>query len=337
MVNPINQLILFINFGDKMSKKAKSKNSIIKKAKKLERQGKYLKALKVCDSYLDIERAEESLILLKIDILVNLYNNDDFINKINTNKVKITDFIEKSEEEELLKLYNTLDNYLELNSQNMNDDSKVGSYLAGGLLVDNLETILVLNEMAKDNKKENKEPLKVDLELKDFIENVKKTCYQYLGLILPNYAELINSSNFNFEKIIEKIRHFIDPNESVTEEKVEKEEKTSEIDTAAQEEMNSADEETPKTSYTDEKETDTSKEDSSEENTLKLEDTTELSPDYSVEDEIKGLKEIITYLNDKNEFKKALIYQRRLVKLAREENIKAEEEHDSKQKTLNDY
>lgn len=320
-----------------MSKKAKSKNSIIKKAKKLERQGKYLKALKVCDSYLDIERAEESLILLKIDILVNLYNNDDFINKINTNKVKITDFIEKSEEEELLKLYNTLDNYLELNSQNMNDDSKVGSYLAGGLLVDNLETILVLNEMAKDNKKENKEPLKVDLELKDFIENVKKTCYQYLGLILPNYAELINSSNFNFEKIIEKIRHFIDPNESVTEEKVEKEEKTSEIDTAAQEEMNSADEETPKTSYTDEKETDTSKEDSSEENTLKLEDTTELSPDYSVEDEIKGLKEIITYLNDKNEFKKALIYQRRLVKLAREENIKAEEEHDSKQKTLNDY
>lgn len=320
-----------------MSKKAKSKNSIIKKAKKLERQGKYLKALKVCDSYLDIERAEESLILLKIDILVNLYNNDDFINKINTNKVKITDFIEKSEEEELLKLYNTLDNYLELNSQNMNDDSKVGSYLAGGLLVDNLETILVLNEMAKDNKKENKEPLKVDLELKDFIENVKKTCYQYLGLILPNYAELINSSNFNFEKIIEKIRHFIDPNESVTEEKVEKEEKTSEIDTIAQEEMNSADEETPKTSYTDEKETDTSKEDSSEENTLKLEDTTEFSPDYSVEDEIKGLKEIITYLNDKNEFKKALIYQRRLVKLAREENIKAEEEHDSKQKTLNDY
>ena len=320
-----------------MSKKAKSKNSIIKKAKKLERQGKYLKALKVCDSYLDIERVEESLILLKIDILVNLYNNDDFINKINTNKVKITDFIEKSEEEELLKLYNTLDNYLELNSQNMNDDSKVGSYLAGGLLVDNLETILVLNEMAKDNKKENKEPLKVDLELKDFIENVKKTCYQYLGLILPNYAELINSSNFNFEKIIEKIRHFIDPNESVTEEKVEKEEKTSEIDTAAQEEMNSADEETPKTSYTDEKEIDTSKEDSSEENTLKLEDTTELSPDYSVKDEIKGLKEIITYLNDKNEFKKALIYQRRLVKLAREENIKAEEEHDSKQKTLNDY
>jgi len=101
--------------------------------------------------------------------------------------------------------------------------------------------------------------------------------------------------------------------------------------------MNSADEETPKTSYTDEKEIDTSKEDSSEENTLKLEDTTELSPDYSVEDEIKGLKEIITYLNDKNEFKKALIYQRRLVKLAREENIKAEEEHDSKQKTLNDY
>lgn len=291
-----------------MSKQAKSKNAIIKKAKKLERQGKYIKALKVCDSYLDNERSEETLIQLKIDILVNLYNNDTFINEINENKSKITDFIERDEEIELLKLYNTLDNYLELNSQNMADERKVGTYLAGGLLVDNLETILVLNEMAKDNKAENKEPLKANSDLIDFIYNVKKTSYQYLDLILPNSLELLANSNFNIEAIISKIRQFLEPKKSID----SKEE-----------------------SIKENEEEDSDKSDSK--NALKSKDDTELISDYSIEDEMKGLKEMISYLNDKNEFKKALIYQRRLVKLAREENIRAEQDHDSKQKTLSDY
>ena len=43
----------------------------------MERQGKYQKALKVCDEYLDNTVAEENLILLKIDLLVEYYNNDD--------------------------------------------------------------------------------------------------------------------------------------------------------------------------------------------------------------------------------------------------------------------
>lgn len=291
-----------------MSKQAKSKNTIIKKAKKLERQGKYIKALKVCDSYLDNERSEENLIQLKIDILVNLYNNDTFINEINENKSKITDFIERDEEIELLKLYNTLDNYLELNSQNMADERKVGTYLAGGLLVDNLETILVLNEMAKDNKVENKEPFKANSDLIDFIYNVKKTSYQYLDLILPNSLELLANSNFNIEAIISKIRQFLEPKKSID----SKEE-----------------------SIKENEEDDSDKSDSK--SALKSKDDTELISDYSIEDEMKGLKEMISYLNDKNEFKKALIYQRRLVKLAREENIRAEQEHDSKQKTLSDY
>lgn len=300
----MNECVIF------MSKQAKSKNAIIKKAKKLERQGKYIKALKVCDSYLDNERSEETLIQLKIDILVNLYNNDTFINEINENKSKITDFIERDEETELLKLYNTLDNYLELNSQNMADERKVGTYLAGGLLVDNLETILVLNEMAKDNKAENKEPFKANSDLLEFIYNVKKTSYQYLDLILPNSLELLANSNFNFEAIISKIRQFLEPKKST--------------DSTNNEE-----------SIKENEEDDSDKSDSK--NALKSKDDTELISDYSIEDEIKGLKEMISYLNDKNEFKKALIYQRRLVKLAREENIRAEHEHDSKQKTLSDY
>ena len=70
---------------------------------------------------------------------------------------------------------------------------------------------------------------------------------------------------------------------------------------------------------------------------MEKEDSTEITRKYSVEEEIQGLKDIISYLNDKNQFKKALIYQRRLVKLAREENIKAHVETDLKQRTLSDF
>ena len=71
--------------------------------------------------------------------------------------------------------------------------------------------------------------------------------------------------------------------------------------------------------------------------TLEREDSTEITRKYTVEEEIQGLKDIISYLNDKNQFKKALIYQRRLVKLARDENIKAHAETDLKQRTLSDF
>ena len=97
-----------------MSKSTKSINATLKKVKKLERQGKYQKALKLCDEYLDSTFAEENLILLKIDLLVEYYNNDYFIGLINEYKIKLTHFLEEGQEIELLKIYNTLDNYLEL-------------------------------------------------------------------------------------------------------------------------------------------------------------------------------------------------------------------------------
>ena len=70
---------------------------------------------------------------------------------------------------------------------------------------------------------------------------------------------------------------------------------------------------------------------------LKVKDDTEFAMKYSIEDEINSLKDIIARLNDKNEFKKALTHQRKLVKLAREKNIKSKIEHDSKQKTLFEF
>ena len=345
-----------------MSKSAKSKNATLKKVKKLERQGKYLKALKVCDEFLDNAIAEESLILLKIDILVEYYNNDEFIGLINEYKIKLTHFLEDFEEIELLKIYNTLDNYLELKTQNLASEGIVKSYLAGGLLIDNLETILVLNEMVKDNYESIKNDTefiesKVPHELESFVENVSKTSYQYLELILENPKEQIANSNFDLEKIRAKLRKFLEPKKDdeeiaatteTTEEIIEIEEleKVEEMEEVVEEDIEteeSVENESSleKMAELGEKSVVTLAEiinpEEEEEDILESEDNTEISREYTVEEEIQGLKDIISYLNDKNQFKKALIYQRRLVKLAREENIKAHEDIDLKQRTLSDF
>lgn len=338
-----------------MSKSAKSKNTTLKKVKKLERQGKYLKALRVCDEYLDNTVAEESLVLLKIDILVEYYNNDSFIGLINEYKIKLTKFLEDYQEIELLKIYNTLDNYLELKTQNLANEGIVKSYLAGGLLIDNLETILVLNEMVKDNYESIKNDdefieNKIPHELENFVENVLKTSYQYLELILENPKEQIANSNFDLDKIRFKLRKFLEPKkEEEDEEEVASIEEEEIIETPESAKIENEIIETPEDQADDEiiEELEEKSEvtlddiakleEKSEEETLKEEDETKISREYSIEDEINGLKDIISYLNDKNEFKKALIYQRRLVKLGRKENIKSKEELDSKQRTLSEF
>ena len=326
-----------------MSKSAKSKNTTLKKVKKLERQGKYQKALKLCDEYLDSTVAEENLILLKIDLLVEYYNNDYFIGLINEYKIKLTNFLEEGQEIELLKIYNTLDNYLELKTQNLANDGIVRSYLAGGLLIDNLETILVLNEMVKDNYESIKNDdefieNKVPQELKNFVENVSKTSYQYLELILENPKEQIARSNFNLDAIRDKLRQFLEPKKEESKPIESIEENIDDTLVEIEEEEEIQDE----MSEFEEKSVVTLGEiinpiENDDEDILEAEDKTEFAKKYSIEEEIQGLKEIISYLNDKNQFKKALIYQRRLVKLAREENIKPHRETDLKQRTLSDF
>ena len=326
-----------------MSKSAKSKNTTLKKVKKLERQGKYQKALKLCDEYLDSTVAEENLILLKIDLLVEYYNNDYFIGLINEYKIKLTNFLEEGQEIELLKIYNTLDNYLELKTQNLANEGIVKSYLAGGLLIDNLETILVLNEMVKDNYESIKNDdefieNKVPQELKNFVENVSKTSYQYLELILENPKEQIARSNFNLDAIRDKLRQFLEPKKEESKPIESIEENIDDTLVEIEEEEEIQDE----MSEFEEKSVVTLGEiinpiENDDEDILKAEDKTEFAKKYSIEEEIQGLKEIISYLNDKNQFKKALIYQRRLVKLAREENIKPHHETDLKQRTLSDF
>ena len=294
-----------------MSKSTKSINATLKKVKKLERQGKYQKALKLCDEYLDNAIAE-TLILLKIDLLVEYYNNDYFIGLINEYKIKLTHFLEEG---------------LELKTQNLANEGIVKSYLAGGLLIDNLETILVLNEMVKDNYEsiKNDEEFienKVPQELKNFVENVSKTSYQYLELILENPKEQIASSNFNLDAIKSKLRQFLEPKKEDAKLDSSEDKIDDLLPEIGKDEEDTACEKADEISELEEKSVVT---------------LTEFAKEYSIEEEIQGLKEIISYLNDKNQFKKALVYQRRLVKLAREENIKPQREADLKQRTLSDF
>lgn len=329
-----------------MSKSTKSINATLKKVKKLERQGKYQKALKLCDEYLDNAIAE-TLILLKIDLLVEYYNNDYFIGLINEYKIKLTHFLEEGQEIELLKIYNTLDNYLELKTQNLANEGIVKSYLAGGLLIDNLETILVLNEMVKDNYEsiKNDEEFienKVPQELKNFVENVSKTSYQYLELILENPKEQIASSNFNLDAIKSKLRQFLEPKKEDAKLDSSEDKIDDLLPEIGKDEEDTACEKADEISELEEKSVVTLGEiinpiENDDEDILETEDKTEFAKEYIIEEEIQGLKEIISYLNDKNQFKKALVYQRRLVKLAREENIKPQREADLKQRTLSDF
>ena len=184
---------------------------------------------------------------------------------------------------------------------------------------------------------------KVPHELENFVENVLKTSYQYLELILDNPKEQIGNSNFNLDAIRGKLRQFLEPKKEKKEElEIEKRDKEEE----EEEPIETPEEESKGTlgdmSELEEKSVvtldDIAKlEDEVVEDTLKIEDNTEIAREYSVEDEIQGLKDIVSYLNDKNQFKKALIYQRRLVKLAREKNVKVHEETDLKQRTLSDF
>lgn len=310
-----------------MSKNKKSKNATIKKAKKLERQGKYKKALSVCDRFLD-EKIEESVIQLKIDIIAESYNNDEFIGKLNQYKVKLTDFLTNEEGEEFLRIYTTFDTFFEMAKDSLGDDNSVKAFLGAGLLLDNLETILVLNEMSKDNNKRNLEKTETPIEIETFVNEVKKTAYQFLEIIIENPKESVAEAEFDLEESIEKIRKLIEPEnqeeESIIEEESSEETQEEESNIKVQEEDSSL--ENPE-------------EDSNleNENLLKVEDDTELKSESSLEHEIKCLKKMVDYHNEKNDFKKALEYQRRLVKLAKEEKILTDTESDSKQKSIFDF
>ena len=174
------------------------------------------------------------------------------------------------------------------------------------------------------------------------MENVSKTSYQYLELILENPKEQIASSNFNLDAIKSKLRQFLEPKKEDAKLDSSEDKIDDLLPEIGKDEEDTACEKADEISELEEKSVVTLGEiinpiENDDEDILETEDKTEFAKEYSIEEEIQGLKEIISYLNDKNQFKKALIYQRRLVKLAREENIKPHREADLKQRTLSDF
>jgi len=306
-----------------MSKKSKSKNSVIKRAKKFQRQGKYKRVLEVCDDFLDGE-IEENVLRIKIDVLMEQYHNEKFEEKLNEYKMSLSGCLSENEREELLKIYNLIDNYLDLHKDNLVDKSIVKKCLSGGLLNDNIEIILTLNEIIRERRENNLNKVEeVPEDLREYVEKIKKGAYQFLELIMVNPKETIKNSKFNMKKILEKIRSIIPPEEFIKEYN-----------------NNSSGDSEKSDMEGNESEKDVYGVNGESENTLKMRDETEpikkeLELKYK---DIDELKEEINELNRNNRFKKALKLQKKLVKIGESENIITSEiKEGSPQKTLYDF
>lgn len=178
-----------------MVKKIKSKNAIIKKAKKLERQGKYKKALKVCDDFLD-EELDLNILEIKMDLINNIYFSEEFLEKINSYQNTLTTFLSQDEEKNLLKLYSATKNKMDFYTQSADN-----SYLIGGLLLDNLESLLILNVLTKEqNNKTLKNLSEIPKDLQIFKNDIELTAKQYLSLNGANIKDVLSRENANINK-----------------------------------------------------------------------------------------------------------------------------------------
>lgn len=178
-----------------MVKKIKSKNAIIKKAKKLERQGKYKKAIKVCDDFLD-EELDLNILEIKRDLINNIYFSEEFLEKINSYQNTLTTFLSQDEEKNLLKLYSATKNKMDFYTQSADN-----SYLIGGLLLDNLESLLILNVLTKEqNNKTLKNLSEIPKDLQIFKNDIELTAKQYLSLNGANIKDVLSRENANINK-----------------------------------------------------------------------------------------------------------------------------------------
>ena len=179
----------------------KSKNSIIKKAKKLERQGKYKKALKVCDDYL-AEDLDLNILEIKMDLINNTYFSDEFLEKITNYQHTLTSFLSENEEEKLLKLYSATKNKMDFYTQSYDN-----SYLIGGLILDNLESILILNILTENKSNENNtNNSSIPADLTIFKKDIEKTAKQYLSLDGANLEKLLDKETANINKTKHEIK-----------------------------------------------------------------------------------------------------------------------------------
>ena len=297
-----------------MSKKSKSKNSIVKKAKKFQRQGKFEKAIKLCDDYLDNEKLEESIIQIKVDNLSDLFYQKNLSEKFTRYTNELDYFLDAEEEKEFLKIYSIFEQLYKESEDFLRNAKALNAYLISGILIDPVESIIVMNGIIKEKGNEDKKDIPADL--KEHIDRMRKVAYQYLGLYFDNPEEYVASLNIDTDAVFEKVM------ETVPLEKEEDVEST--IETAEQENNKEAEnpeqeENTIKTSQLEDNIKETAEEVETDFNMI---DSNQLSKEdmERIESEIESLKMQVAEANAQNKFNKAYKLQERLIKASKSIN-----------------
>lgn len=299
-----------------MSKKSKSKNSIVKKAKKFQRQGKFEKAIKLCDDYLDNEKLEESIIQIKVDNLSDLFYQKNLSEKFTRYTNELDYFLDAEEEKEFLKIYSIFEQLYNESEDYLRNAKALNAYLISGILIDPVESIIVMNGIIKEKGNEEKKDIPADL--KEHVERMKKVAYQYLGLYFDNPEEYVNSLHIDTEAVFEKIMGTVP---------LEKEEDMESKDFVETAEPEAPQEETPETDEPqDAKETAEPEEimeiSENVESDFNMIDSDQISNEdrERIESEIESLKMQVAEANAQNKFNKAYKLQERLIKASKSIN-----------------
>ena len=297
-----------------MSKKSKSKNSIVKKAKKFQRQGKFEKAIKLCDDYLDNEKLEESIIQIKVDNLSDLFYQKNLSEKFTRYTNELDYFLDAEEEKEFLKIYSIFEQLYNESEDYLRNAKALNAYLISGILIDPVESIIVMNGIIKEKGNEEKKDIPADL--KEHIDSIRKVAYQYLGLYFDNPEEYVASLNIDTAAVFEKVMKTI-PLEK--EEAVENTIETAELENNEEAEIPEQEENTIETSQLEENIKETEEE---AETDFKMIDSDQLSNEDKerIESEIESLKKQVAEANAQNKFNKAYKLQERLIKASKSIN-----------------
>ena len=297
-----------------MSKKSKSKNSIVKKAKKFQRQGKFEKAIKLCDDYLDNEKLEESIIQIKVDNLSDLFYQKNLSEKFTRYTNELDYFLDAEEEKEFLKIYSIFEQLYNESEDYLRNAKALNAYLISGILIDPVESIIVMNGIIK--KKGNEEKKDIPADLKEHIDSMRKVAYQYLGLYFDNPEEYVTGLNIDTAAVFEKVMKTV-PLEK--EEAVENTIETAKLENNEEAEIPEPEENTIKTSQLEENIKETEEE---AETDFKMIDSDQLSNEDKerIESEIETLKKQVAEANAQNKFNKAYKLQERLIKASKSIN-----------------
>ena len=297
-----------------MSKKSKSKNAIVKKAKKFQRQGKFEKAIKLCDDYLDNEKLEESIIQIKVDNLSDLFYQKNLSEKFTRYTNELDYFLDAEEEKEFLKIYSIFEQLYKESEDFLRNAKALNAYLISGILIDPVESIIVMNGIIKEKGNEEKKDIPADL--KEHIDSMRKVAYQYLGLYFDNPEGYVASLNIDTAAVFEKVMKTV-PLEK--EEAVENTIETAKLENNEEAEIPEQEENTIKTSQLEENIKETEEE---AETDFKMIDSDQLSNEDKerIESEIETLKKQVAEANAQNKFNKAYKLQERLIKASKSIN-----------------